>query len=73
MSNVERSYNASRRMREGSIEMLNSYGLKRPLRFVAKWLPTDEFITESPVILGQENNVVAYRTLNRHRFSGRVY
>lgn len=52
MSNVERSYNASRRMRKGSIEMLNSYGLKRPLRFVAKWLPTDEFITESPVIAG---------------------
>jgi hypothetical protein len=49
MSNVERSYNASRRMREGSIEMLNSYGLKRPLRFVA---PTDEFITESPVVTG---------------------
>jgi len=35
MSNVERSYNASRRMRKGSIEMLNSYGLKRPLRLLA--------------------------------------
>jgi len=32
MSNVEKSYNTFRRIREGSIEMLNSYGLKRPLR-----------------------------------------
>lgn len=35
MSNVERSYNASRRMRKGFIEMLNSYELKRPLRLLA--------------------------------------
>jgi hypothetical protein len=34
MSNVERSYNTSRRIREGSMEMLNSHGLKRPLRVV---------------------------------------
>ena len=34
MSNVERSYNTSRRMREGFIEMLNSYELKRPLKIL---------------------------------------
>jgi len=32
MSNVERSYNTSRRMLVGFIEMLNSYELKRPLK-----------------------------------------
>jgi hypothetical protein len=32
MSNVERSYNTSHRIREGSMEMLNSHRLKRPLR-----------------------------------------
>lgn len=35
MSNVERSYNASRRMKKGCIEMLNSYVLKRPLKYSA--------------------------------------
>ena len=52
MSNVERSYNASRRMREGSIEMLNSYESKRPLKLVARRFPTDEYVIESPIIIG---------------------
>jgi hypothetical protein len=37
MSNVERSYNTSRRIQKGSKEnMLNSFGLKRPLRDMTK-------------------------------------
>ena len=36
MSNVEGSYNTSRRMREGFKEMLTSFDLKRPLRLLAK-------------------------------------
>ena len=57
MSNVERSYNTSRRIQEGSKEnMLNSFGLKRSLRYVTK-VSTDEYFIERPIIIGSGKDI----------------
>lgn len=36
MSNVEDGYNTIRRMNKGSVDMVDSYGLERPLRLLAE-------------------------------------
>ena len=55
MSNEERSYNTSRRIRKGYKERLNRLMLMRPLRYKTKVL-TDEYEIESPY-KDQENNI----------------
>lgn len=70
MSNVERSYNTSRRIRKGFKAMLNSLDWERSLRRNTN-VEADEFWVES--FLSKKIIPKYDRTLNWHKFVGREY